>query len=277
RPTLLVTYVMVGFGFFLLHNLETSNTEGQQLADELGGRPRVVTATGDVITEPKVAPSGFATFLLKLKSIEFEGRKQPTRAVWQVRVKAAPEFGDELKLFGIAEVIAPPRNPGEFDMRSYLARRDVRRLLFVRYSEDGALIRHGGGNPILRLAQKSRGWMQNAICRGLENAPEVQNFLSGIVLGLRHQTPEDIEEPFQQTGTLHLFAVAGLHVGIVARLLWILATVARLSRRWATAIIIPFLLFYTAITGLHVSSIRAAVMSSVLLAGFFFERKVFVF
>src|SRR3989440_2222177 len=276
RPTLLATYAIVGVGFFLLHNFETNNTEGQRLADELGGRPRVVTATGCVITEPKVAPSGFATFLLKLKSIEFGGRKQASRALWQIRWKGAPEFGDELKLFGIAEVIAPPRNPGEFDMRSYLARHDVRRMLFVRYPEDGALIRRGGGNPILRLAQKSRAWMQNAICRGLDNAPEVQNFLSGIVLGLRRQAPEDIEEPFQQTGTLHLFAVAGLHVGIVARLLWILAMMVRLSRKWATAVIIPLLLFYAAITGLHVSSVRAAVMSSVLLAGFFFERKVFV-
>jgi competence protein ComEC len=276
RPVLLATYAIVGIGFFLLHNLQTSNTEGQQLADELGSRPRVATVTGCIISEPKVAPSGFATFLLKLKSIEFGGHKQSTRAVWQVRWKGTPEFGDELKLFGIAEVIAPPRNPGEFDMRSYLARHDVRRMLFVRYPEDGLLIRHGGGNPILRLAQRSRAWMQNALGRGLENAPEVQNFLSGIVLGLRHQTSEDIEEPFQQTGTLHLFAVAGLHVGIVAALLWMLAMVARLSRKWAAALIIPLLLFYAAVTGLHVSSVRAAVMSSILLGGLFFERKVFV-
>src|SRR5881628_1344907 len=275
-PRLVATYAIVGAGFFLLHNFATQNTQGQQLADELGSRPRLVTAIGSVITEPKIAPSRFATFLLKLKSIEFEDRKQSTCAVWQVRWKGAPEFGDELKFFGTAEPIPPPRNPGEFDMRSYLARRDVRRMLFVRYPEDGTLIRHGGGNPILYAAQKSRVWMQNALCRGLENAPEVQDFLSGIVLGLRHQTPEDIEEPFQQTGTLHLFAVAGLHVGIVAALLWMLAMVARLSRKWATALIIPSLFFYAAVTGLHVSSVRAAVMSSILLGGLFFERKVFV-
>src|SRR6266516_3173677 len=275
-PRLAATYAIVGAGFFLLHGLRTNNTEGQQLAEELGNRPRVVTATGCVISEPKIAPSGFATFLLKLKSIELEGRKQSTRAVWQVRWKGTPEFGDELRLFGNAEAIAPPRNPGEFDMRSYLARRDVRRILFVRYLEDGALIRHSGGNPILHAAQKSRAWMQNALCRGLESAPEVQGFISGIVLGVRHQTPEDIEEPFQQTGTLHLFAVAGLHVGIVATLLWMLAMVARLSRKWATALIIPLLFFYAAITGLHVSSVRAAVMASILLGGFFFDRKVFV-
>src|ERR1043166_5026775 len=75
RPLLPATYVVIGMGFLVLHNLETSNTEGRQLADELGDRPRVVTATGYVISEPKVGPSGFATFLLKLRSIEFEGKK----------------------------------------------------------------------------------------------------------------------------------------------------------------------------------------------------------
>jgi hypothetical protein len=59
----------------------------------------VVTAVGYVITEPKISPSGFATFLFKLRSIEFEGKNESTHAVWQVRWKGAPDFGDELKLF----------------------------------------------------------------------------------------------------------------------------------------------------------------------------------
>src|SRR5437763_1736703 len=264
-PSLSATYAIVGAAFFLLHNLRSSNAEGQRLAAEIGNSPRVLRATGFVISEPKIAPNGFATFLLKLESIELEGRKHRTHASWRVRWRGTPEYGDELSLFGVAEVIAPPRNPGEFDMGSYLARRDVRRTIFVRYPEDGALIQHGAGNPILRAAQKSRAWMHYALCRGLEGSPDVQDFLSGIVLGLRHQTPEDIEEPFQQTGTLHLFAVAGLHVGIVAALLWMLAMIARLSRKWAAALIIPLLLFYSAITGLHVSWIRAAFMSSILI------------
>src|SRR5437762_2709568 len=52
-PRLLATYAIVGAGFFLSHNFQTKNTEGQQLADELGNRPRVVTAIGCVISEPK--------------------------------------------------------------------------------------------------------------------------------------------------------------------------------------------------------------------------------
>src|SRR5436189_699149 len=276
RPKLAATYLVVAFGFFLLHKFATTNTAGQQLADKLGERPRVVTAVGCVINEPKIVPSGFATFLLKLKSIELEGKTESTRAVWQVRWKGAPEFGDEVKIFGIAEPVAPPRNPGEFDMRAYLARHDVRRMLFARYPEDVTLIRQGGGNPVLRAAQASRTWMQNALCRGLDDAPEVKSFISGIVLGIRHETPEDIEEPFQQTGTIHLFAVAGLHVGIVAALLWVLAAIARLSRKRAAAFIIPSLFFYAAVTGLHIPALRAAVMASILVGSYFFERRVFL-
>jgi competence protein ComEC len=275
-PKLPVTYFVVAIGFLLLHKLATTNTDGQQLAQHLGERPRVVTVIGRVLSEPNTASSGLATFLLKLRSIEFGGQIESTRAVWQVRWKGSAEFGDELKLFGTGEPIAAPRNPGELDARAYLERHDVRRTLFVRYPEDGTLIRHGGGNRILRIAQASRAWMQNALTRGLDDAPEVKSFISGIVLGIRHDNTEDIEEPFQQTGTIHLFAVAGLHVGIVAALLWVLAAIARLSRKRAAAFIIPSLFFYAAVTGLHIPALRAAVMASILVGSYFFERQAFL-
>src|SRR5260370_36280884 len=83
-PKLAATYLIVAAGFFLLHKFATTNTAGQQLADKLGERPRDITAVGCVLTEPKTAPSGFATFLLKLKSIDLEGKNEPTDAVWQV-------------------------------------------------------------------------------------------------------------------------------------------------------------------------------------------------
>ncbi|MEY2562880.1 MAG: competence protein ComEC [Verrucomicrobiota bacterium] len=271
----LAVYALVASGFFFLHGVRISDSPGLQLARDLGEEPRPVTITGAVISEPKSSAGGSISFLFQAESIEVDGETRPCSAKVLARWKHAAEFGDEIRLFGTAENVGAPRNPGEFDMRSYLARQDVHRELIVRYPENGVLLNHSGGNRILRAAQKSRAWMQAVLCRGLENSPDVTGSIGGMVLGLRHQTPEDIEEPFQQTGTLHLFAVAGLHVGIVARLLWILATVLRLPRNWATGLIIPALLFYAAITGLHTSSVRAAVMSAVLLGGFLAERKVF--
>jgi competence protein ComEC len=270
-------YALVALGFFFLHSARTIDTPGLRLARSLGEDPRPVTVRGAVISEPKISQRGSASFLLQAESIEIDGETQPCRAKFLGRWRHAAAFGDEVRLFGTAQKIEGPRNPGEFDLRTYLAREEVHRALIVRYPENGAVLNHGGGNRLLRAAQKSRGWMEAALRRGLENSPDVTSSINGMVLGLRHQTAEDIEEPFQQTGTLHLFAVAGLHVGIVARLLWILATAARLPRKWATALIIPALLFYAAITGLHTSSLRAAVMSAVLLGGFIVERKAFAF
>ena len=267
------TYILIAVCFFVLHSFHVEDSPGLELAQKLGDVPRATNATGLVVSEARTTANGMATFLLRLHAISVDGTEEKSHATIRVRWRGTVEPGDELQLFGLLGPIAPPRNPGEFDMRSYLARRDIRQELFVRYPENAAILRRTTPNPILRAAQKSRRWMQDVLCRGLEGSPEVQGMINGMALGVRHETEEDIEEPFQQTGTLHLFAVAGLHVGIVARLLWILAMVLHLPRKWTIALIIPALFFYAAVTGLHTSSVRAAVMSAVLLAGFFVERK----
>ena len=269
-----VVYFLVAGGFFLLHSLRITDSPGIRLGRELDSESRPVTAVGSVISEPRISARGLSSFLLRLDSIEHDGRVLATNATISARWRGQTEFGNQLRLFGVIERIAPARNPGEFDMRSYLARQDVYHGLLVRYPENGRVLNQAGGNPIWRASQFSRKWMQNALSRGLEDSPEIAGLISGMVLGARDETPDEVEEQFQQTGTLHLFAVSGLNVAIVAQLLWIIAVAARIPRRWAIALIIPALFFYAAITGLNTSSVRAALMGAILLGGFFVERKV---
>jgi len=268
-------YAVVASGFFLLHSFNRTDSPGLRFARDLDQNPYPVTVRGTVISEPKISGKGSASFLLQAKSIEIDDVSQRCDAKFFARWNHDVQFGDEVKIFGTAERIDGPRNPSEFDMRSFLARQDVHRALIVRYPENGLILNRAGGNPILRAAQISRDWMRTALSRDLEDSPAVSGSINGMILGIRHQTEEDIEEPFQQTGTLHLFAVAGLHVGIMARLLWIVATVIRLPRSVGTLLIVPGLLFYAAVTGLHTASVRAAVMSGVLLTGFLVERRAF--
>lgn len=275
RPRILTIYALVTGFFFAWHLAQLTDAPGRKLAEELGARPRPVVVTGEVVTEPKIGNGAFANFELRLDSIEIGGVSEACAATVRVRWKTAPELGDEIRLTGLAETIPPARNPGAFDMRAYLARRDIFTSVFVRYAEAGEIVRPRAGNFILRLAARSRDWMRTTLVRGLEDSPDVSALINGMTLGIRHETPDDIEQPFQQTGTLHLFAVAGLHVGMIAELLWILAGLFRLPRKAAAFLIILALYFYSAITGLHVSSLRAATMAAVLLGGIFFERPVF--
>ncbi len=269
-----LVFALVGATFFALHSARITNTPGDELIQIAGAQSRPASVTGIVTTEPKIEATGNGSFLLRLHKAKINGQDFETNATVFVRWRGRPNVGDELALFGTFQPIEPPRNPGEFDMRAYLARRDVKNLFIVRYPENGRILAPGSGFSILRAAARSREWMQRMLSRDLEDSPDVVGLICGTSLGLRHQTHDDIEEPFQQTGTLHLFAVAGLHVGIVARLLWTFAMVLRLPRKVATALIIPLLFFYAAITGLHTASVRAAVMSALLLGGIFFDRKV---
>ncbi len=274
RPRLWLTHLLVAAFYFALHQAQLHDTPGRELRARLGDRVRVVTVNGTIASEPKHSPNDYTTFLLRLDTIELDGRPEPCAATVQARWKASPRLGDEIRLTGIAEPVAPPRNPGVFDLRAYLARQDVFQSVFVRYPENGTILRAGGGNPVVRAAARARDWMRTNLTRGLEDSPEVVALINGMALGLRHESPNDVEEPFQQTGTLHLFSVSGLHVAIIAQLLWILASLVRLPRLAAAALIIPCLFFYAAITGFHVSSLRAATMAAFLLGGIFFDRPV---
>ena len=269
-----LVFALVGATFFALHSARITSTPADALAEIAGGLARPASVTGIVTTEPKIEATGNASFLMRMHQAKIAGQNFETNATVFVRWRGRPNVGDEVALFGTFQPIEPPRNPGEFDMRAYLARRDVKNLFIVRYPENGRILAPGSGFSVLRAAARSREWMQRILSRDLEDSPDVVGLICGTALGLRHQTRDDIEEPFQQTGTLHLFAVAGLHVGIVARLLWTFAMVMRLPRKPATALIIPLLFFYAAITGLHTASVRAAVMSALLLGGIFFDRKV---
>lgn len=274
RPRTWLTHLLVAAAFFALHQSQLHNAPGRELSGRLGEQARPIVVSGTVASEPKISPNDFTTFLLQLETIDLDGRREPCAATLRVRWKANPKLGDEVRLTGVLETIPPPRNPGVFDLRAYLARRDVYQSLFVRYPENGTILRVGGGNAVVRAAARARDWIRATLTRGLEDSPDVAALINGMALGLRHETPNDIEDPFQQTGTLHLFAVAGLHVGIIAQLLWILASLLRLPRTLAAALIIPCLFFYSAITGFHVSSVRAATMAAFLLGGIFFDRPV---
>src|SRR6476469_7842468 len=269
-----LVFALVVATFFALHSARITCTPADDHAEIAGGLARPASVTGIVTTGPKIEATGNASFLMRMHQAKIAGQNFETNATVFVRWRGRPNVGDEVALFGTFQPIEPPRNPGEFDMRAYLARRDVKNLFIVRYPENGRIFAPGSGFSVLRAAARSREWMQRILSRDLEDSPDVVGLICGTALGLRHQTRDDIEEPFQQTGTLHLFAVAGLHVGIVARLLWTLAMVMRLPRKPATALIIPLLFFYAAITGLHTASVRAAVMSALLLGGIFFDRKV---
>ncbi len=89
--------------------------------------------------------------------------------------------------------------------------------------------------------------------------------LQAMLLGVRSELPPAVRRVFRRTGTLHLFAISGLHVGILATLwVWALraAGLSRPSWFWWTA---PVLAGYMLVTGAKASAVRACVMACLYL------------
>jgi competence protein ComEC len=97
--------------------------------------------------------------------------------------------------------------------------------------------------------------------------------MKALVLGDRHAIPEHIRELFVRTGTAHVLAISGLHVGLIAL---VLVMVLRLGPwpRWVAYVAMVFLLGgYAMMTGFRPSVVRAWIMVSVVFLGFAWERE----
>ena len=87
--------------------------------------------------------------------------------------------------------------------------------------------------------------------------PHNGGMAKGMLLGVRSDMAEGLLDSFQQVGVMHLLAISGLHVSVLA------GAVALLFRRgaWARFLAVAvFLLIYAALTAFSPSVVRAGVM-----------------
>jgi competence protein ComEC len=102
--------------------------------------------------------------------------------------------------------------------------------------------------------------------------PDGGALLAATMLGRTALLPAEAKEAFAATGTLHLFAISGLHIaGMAAALLW-LTRRARLPEIPAGVAILALLWLYVQVTGASPSSVRAWIMAAFLWGGRAGER-----
>lgn len=97
--------------------------------------------------------------------------------------------------------------------------------------------------------------------------------LSALLLGYRQSLPVSLRDRFARTGTLHVFAISGLHVGVMASIFIAVLKRSGIQRRLWGLLLIPALLVYTASTGMKPSAMRAFTMAAVYFTAPLLNRK----
>ena len=98
--------------------------------------------------------------------------------------------------------------------------------------------------------------------------------LCAMVLGDKsHSEPETVEV-FKRGGCLHIFAVSGLHVGIIAGIFYFVLGRVSIRPRFKTLLIILLTGTYVLMTGMAVPALRAFLMLSCILLGRSLKRPI---
>jgi competence protein ComEC len=167
-------------------------------------------------------------------------------------------YGDVLQVTGELET---PLDFDDFDYKGYLEHQGIYSTML--YPEIEILASDQGFKPLAWLYS-----LRNSLSQTLaEVLPEPQASLAqGIVLGIRYNIPTEVRDDFAHTGTAHLLAISGLHLAILAGIVYSIGIRLFGKRRYSYVwLALGIIWLYALITGLHVPVVRGAIMASVFL------------
>ncbi len=94
-----------------------------------------------------------------------------------------------------------------------------------------------------------------------------------MLTGNTHGIDEDMLDGFRYGGIAHVFAVSGLHIGIVYGILYFILKKLKINKYVGAALCILPVFFYAGVCGFTLSSVRAAIMCTVASFAKLFNKK----
>lgn len=223
-------------------------------------------------------PQTSVTALVDVDSIDVDGHgwKVATGRI-QVSLNAAlpGEFygGRRVELNGVLDRPPIAVAPGCFDYREYLRHQGIAFQLRTASLADWRLL--DGLDGFVPPRPWTDGFMQwgcRVLSIGFPEEDETIHLIWAMALGWRPGMGADEREPFVESGTIHVFAISGLHVALIAGMLLEGCRFILLPRGVAAAVAIPLVWAYTAVTGWQASAIRSAIMMSIIAFGWIVDR-----
>ncbi len=264
------------FSFAALHGWQSRESAAAKFALAWAG-PTVVEVQARVLEPPNVFEEGRSSFAAQIESIQLAGWEGNVSFPMQVDWRGGPPgYGDLVRVRGSLASFESPRNPGAFDRGGWMERRGIFSRIRADSPSDATIEASFEGWSLKSLALDAGQKIRETLTAGLDPDSRESHLIIAMTLGDARPFPESLNEVFRATGTLHLFSVSGLHVGMLAMLLWLVLSSLGVSAKGRAFVIIPLLFFYALITGWKPASVRAAVMASFVLAGLILNRPAVV-
>jgi competence protein ComEC len=225
---------------------------------------RSLICEGEVL-EHKSGLQGRQQMVLDVREAFVGNRLCETSGKIMVSVSDAGKIkvGDLLRVSGELEKFTNKNNPGEFDAVSFYRNRKIAGSMFV--SGDDAE-RTGERASLNRFFTEWRNYLGGRMEKVLDG--DFLGIAKALILGDKSSLDYEVMQSFSTTGSMHVLAVSGLHIGLILLMLQkILELFAgRITKRQAIVFSIVLIWLYGGLTGASPAVMRAVVMFTILSA-----------
>lgn len=271
-PKIVLFWYFIFFFAFFNANIRIKNTDQlYQIA------PQNVEIQGQIISIP--INSGFKTkFFFNVSKINYNGKNENVKAKTLVTLFSDNKniiklnIGDNYKLKGKLRIPFEVSNPSQFDYEKYLKNFGVFTLFYGDYIDckpQAETLTYKW--KLLQGLNNTRNDIIQSHAKYLKS-PNLE-LLGGVVFGDDAISPPDeLKVSFQHSGLLHLLAASGMNVALIYGIWFFILRKFRAPFNLTVLSGIFVVIFYSLMTGLGASVIRAALMLIFILVGKLIDR-----
>jgi competence protein ComEC len=213
-------------------------------------------------------------FALRVTAVQDLANRRWESASGLVQVSAPARLhvaaGDSVEIVGRLSLPEAPGNPGEFDYAAFLSDRQISALLSVRDGANVIVLDRGSAWAPTSWPGAVREWGQDLLTNALP-APQ-GDLAAALLFGESPGMTADDWDLYQRTGVIHVLAISGQHLVVLAGFLWLALRLTGVRRRRGALIVALLLLFYALVAGGRPPVMRSAWMVLACAGGVLLQR-----
>ena len=242
--------------------------------------PKDVVIKGQIVSIPDTGFENKTRFFFNVSDIFYDDELHSVSAKTYVRIDCTKEqmknfkIGDFYKINGKLRAPFKVTNPSQFDYGKYLRNFNAFSLFYSTYDNCYRVEEKIGAKwGVVQHLNNLRTKIITTHSKYLKS-PNLE-ILGGIVFGDDAISPPDhIKDAFTNSGLLHILAASGMNVALIYGIWFFLLNKFRVPYKVIVASGIFIVSFYTLMTGMGASVLRAATILIFVLIGKLINRDV---
>ncbi len=268
RKIFILTCITAIVGSTLHYSTLTDQQASIDLVSDLDSTP--VTVYGIIDTSPRHLSSETTEVTFKIiHSPENDILKGETIIAY-INQKCTVQLGQKIWLRGRLSPPRPASNPQIFDKRAFLHRQHI--SLTLQANDIATTNEIAYSHKLSAFADTSRLWIRKKLTSGIEDTNAAKIILA-MFLGEKPANDSKIVTDFKNSGTIHVFAVSGLHVMMIGLIFTFILRICRTPLSVWIPSVIFIMFFYAIVTGMRPPAMRASIMGTIVLTAMLLKRK----